>query len=191
MYTTATGPMDASAAYLALRLPAGTKVTYQGTLEEGHGQWLVSPCNCRHCTASAFFGRPARRYELLTLDGRPSPYIHVRHTSVTPVVSEREREYATGTLLPKVAAVHLRKQLRRAFPGVKFSVRTGRGKAMWELSVSWTGGPGRTAVSAVTAPLLATYGPSEERRPARISVTYAGREYHGTPLLAAIALNRA
>ncbi|MFE1190214.1 LPD29 domain-containing protein [[Kitasatospora] papulosa] len=182
---------DATPSYLALRLPAGTKVTYRGTLDEAHGQWLVSPCNCRHCAASTFSGRPARRYELLTLDGKPSPYIHVRHTSVTPAVGSEEAQYAVmSSLQPTIVAVHLRKQLRRAFPGVKFSVRTGRGKKMRELSVSWTGGPGRTAVSAVTAPLLATYGPSEERRPAPVSVTYAGREYHGMPLIAAIALDR-
>ncbi|MFF9436331.1 LPD29 domain-containing protein [Streptomyces sp. NPDC014735] len=186
---TITPATDAS--YLALRLPAGTRVTYRGTLEEAHGEWLVSPCNCRHCAASTFFGRPARRYELLTPDGRPSPYAHVRHTSVTPVVSDREFQYATCRLAPKIVAVHLRKQLRRAFPDVKFSVRTGRGKEMPELSVTWTGGPGRTAVSTVTAPLLHTYGRSEERRPARISVTHAGRDYHGTPSVAAITLNRA
>ncbi|TLQ39179.1 LPD29 domain-containing protein [Streptomyces marianii] len=188
MTTTITDTVDAS--YLALRLPAGTEVTYQGTIAEAHGRWLVSPCNCRHCTASAFLGRPARRYELLTLDGKPSPYLHIRYTSVTPVVSDSERNYAACYLTPKIVAVHLRKQLRRAFPGVKFSVRTGRGKKMWELSVTWTGGPGRTAVSAVTAPLLATYGRSEERRPARISVTHAGRDYHGIPSVAAITLNR-
>ncbi|MEU0374944.1 LPD29 domain-containing protein [Streptomyces sp. NPDC006283] len=93
-------------------------------------------------------------------------------------------------MTPKIVAVHLRKQLRKAFPGVKFSVRTGRDKRLGELSVTWNGGPRRTAVSAVTAPLLATYGASEERRPARISVTCAGRDYHGIPSVAAITLNR-
>jgi hypothetical protein len=181
--------MDAS--YLALRLPAGTKVTYTGTLQEAHGTWLVSPCNCRLCATETLFGRPARRYELLALDGTPSHYVHVRHTSVVPVVGEKERGYALIGVPPKVVAAHLRRQLRRAFPGVKFSVRTGRGRQAWTLSVTWTGGPTRTAVSTVTAPLLANYGRSEERYPARITVTTAGRTHHGTPRVAAITLNRA
>ncbi|MEO3978952.1 LPD29 domain-containing protein [Streptomyces sp. CAU 1734] len=188
---TTTTAATASASYLALRLPAGTEVTYRGTLEEAHGRWLVSPCNCRHCTASALLGRPARRYELLALDGTPSPYLHVRHTSVVPVVSDEERAYATSYLPHKFAAVHLRAQLRRAFPGVKFSVTTGRGTKDGELSVTWTGGPGRTAVSAVTAPLLGTYGRSGNRRAAPIAVTVAGQDRWGTPMLAAITLNRA
>ncbi|MFD7556471.1 LPD29 domain-containing protein [Streptomyces sp. NPDC059835] len=181
----------ADAAYLALRLPAGTKVTYKGTIGEGHGQWLVSPCNCRYCAASAVLGRPARRYELLTLDGKPSEYVHVRYTSVLPVVGLEELEYAAEVLAPKTVAAYLRIQLRRAFPGVTFSVRTGRGKKARELSVTWTGGPRRTAVSAVSAPLLATYGRSEERSPARIAVTVAGRVHCGMPAVAAVTLNRA
>ncbi|MEU5900434.1 LPD29 domain-containing protein [Streptomyces venezuelae] len=179
--------MDAS--YLALRLPAGTKVTYTGTLKEAHGQWLVSPCNCRRCTTATLFGSPARRYELLALDGTPSHYVHVRHTSVIPVVGDKERDYALIGVPPKAVAVHLRKQLRRAFPGVTFSVRTGRGKQAGELSVTWSGGPGRTAVGTVTAPLLANYGRSDERYPARIHITTAGRTYSGTPRINAITLH--
>ncbi|MGW1976722.1 LPD29 domain-containing protein [Streptomyces sp. NPDC001889] len=181
----------ADAAYLALRLPTGTRVTYHGTDRASHGQWTVQPCACRRCTTAAYLGLPARRYELYTADGRPGPLVHVRHTSVTPVAGEAERSEAVCTLPPKHAAAHLRGELRRAFPGVRFSVLTGRGKHWGTLSVTWSGGPGRTAVAAVAAPLLAQFGPGGRHLPRRISVSVAGRAHHGMPLISAVTLHRA
>lgn len=81
--------------------------------------------------------------------------------------------------------------LRQTFPGVKFSVRTGQGKNAHEISVRWSGGPGRTAVSTVTAPLVATYGTGQRRRPQSLTVTVGGRVSSGIPMVAAIRLNRA
>ncbi|MDX3068317.1 MULTISPECIES: LPD29 domain-containing protein [Streptomyces] len=187
MTTVTAQPADA--AYLALRLPAGTRVTYHGTEAAYRGRWTVQPCACRLCAAATLFGRPARRYELYTLDGKPGPLVHVRHTSVTPIVGDAELNEATCAIPAKYAAVHLRKELRRIFPGVKFSVRTGTGKHRGEITVTWTGGPRRTSVSAVAAPLLARFGPGD-RRIARVDVTVGGRRYCGVPMVSAIKLNR-
>ncbi|MFD3422101.1 LPD29 domain-containing protein [Streptomyces decoyicus] len=180
----------AEVAYLALRLPVGTRVVYHGTDAASHGEWTVQPCACRRCAGAAWLGRPARRYELYTADGRPGPLVHVRHTSVTPVPGEEELNEANCAIPTKYAAVHLRKELRRTFPSVKFTVRTGQGKHRQKISVSWTGGPGRTQVSAVVAPLLAQFGPGSRRKPRRISVTVAGRVHSGMPLVEAITLDR-
>ncbi|MFJ1742439.1 LPD29 domain-containing protein [Streptomyces microflavus] len=181
----------ADAAYLALRLPAGTQVTYHGTSAASHGIWTVQPCACRLCTAATLLGRPARRYELYTADGkRRGPLVHVRHTSVTPTMSEDEMGEAVWAILPtKYAAAHLRRVLHDAFPGVKFSVRTGRGRDCWRISVSWTGGPGRTQVSAVAAPLRARFGPGGQRRASAIRVNVAGRPRSGVPLIEEISLH--
>ncbi|GAA3087511.1 hypothetical protein GCM10020000_87940 [Streptomyces olivoverticillatus] len=179
-----------NAAYLALRLPAGTQVTYHGTLTDSHGQWTVQPCSCRRCTWAVWRERPATRYELRATDGSAARLTHVRHTSVTPVPSQTEINEAGKWLVAKYAAVHLRKELRRAFPGVTFSVRTGQGKHRWEITVSWSGGPGRTAVSAVTAPLRAHYGSDGRCRPRAIAVTVGGRTLVGAPMVSAIHLNR-
>ncbi|MFH0246413.1 LPD29 domain-containing protein [Streptomyces sp. HK10] len=179
----------ADAAYLALRLPPGTRVTYHGTDAASHGEWTVQPCACRLCTAATLLGRTARRYELYTLDGKPGPLVHVRHTSVTPVVGSAELNEAGIWLPTKYAASHLRRELRRAFPGVKFSVRTGQRKHRHEITVSWSGGPGRTAVSAIAAPLLARYGNGDRRRPQWISITVGGRSYSGAPIVSAVHLD--
>lgn len=182
----------ADTAYLALRLPAGTRVTYHGTNAASHGTWTVQPCACRLCTAATLLGRPARRYELYSVDGkRRGPLVHVRHTSVTPTMGEDEMGEAVWAILPtKYAAAHLRRLLREAFPGVKFSVRTGQGRERWQISVSWTGGPGRTQVSAVAAPLRARFGPGGQRRARAIRVNVAGRPRSGVPLVEKICLHR-
>ncbi|MEW2434227.1 LPD29 domain-containing protein [Streptomyces caniferus] len=180
----------ADVAYLALRLPAGTRVTYHGTDAAAHGEWTLQPCACHPCTAAALLGHPARRYELYTADGKPGPLVHVRHTSVTPVVGEAELNEAVCAIPTKYAAAQLRKDLRRAFPGVKFTVRTGQGKDRQKISVGWTGGPGRTRVSAVAAPLLAQFGPGDRRNPRHISVTVAGRVHSGMPMVEAVTLDR-
>ncbi|MFI8932393.1 LPD29 domain-containing protein [Streptomyces sp. NPDC053474] len=181
----------ANTAYLALRLPAGTRVTYHGTQAALHGVWTVQPCACRRCAAATLLGQAARRYELYTVDGKPGPLVHVRHTSVTPVVGTAELgEAVCGALPTKYASAYLRKELRKAFPGVKFSVVTGRGKDRWTISVSWAGGPGRTQVGAIAAPLLAKFGPGDRRRPRHISVTVGGRVRTGMPRVSDVVLCR-
>ena len=58
------------------------------------------------------------------------------------------------------------------------------------VTVTWTGGPTRTAVATVAAPLLAAYGGSEYRRARGISVTTGGRTHNGIPSVYAIHLRR-
>ncbi|MFJ4700490.1 LPD29 domain-containing protein [Streptomyces sp. NPDC088768] len=103
-----------------------------------------------------------------------------------------ERNNAAIHLSTKATAVYLRQSLRRTFPGIKFSVRCGpvRAKERYEITVTWSGGPTRTAVATVTAPLLARYGSPEECRPAWASVTLDGRRHYGQPGALAIHLNR-
>lgn len=181
-------------AYRALRLPPGTVVDYRGSVASAHGTWTVQPCACNGCLAGVLLGRPATRYQLLDADRRTPGPGHVRHTSVVPVLSEEERNHAGCSVSTRVTAIHLRRILRAAFPGVKFSVRCGRrdakGLTPFLITVTWAGGPTRTAVATVTAPLLATYGTAEERRARRISVTTDGRTHNGTPSVYAIHLRR-
>ncbi|WP_331752750.1 hypothetical protein OG440_38360 (plasmid) [Streptomyces sp. NBC_00637] len=172
--------------YLALRLAPGTRVLYTGTRAEGHGEGTVHPCSCKRCFLGALLGEPATRYEVRTAD---HTITHVRHTSVQPLVGETELNYASIRLSTKATAAALRQRLRAAFPGVKFSVRCGRDKTRDEITVSWTGGPRGTAVATVTAPFLARYGNSEERRPAWMSVTIGGRVHSGEPNASAIRLH--
>ncbi|MGW1290906.1 LPD29 domain-containing protein [Streptomyces sp. NPDC002586] len=172
--------------YLALRLAPGTLVRYTGTVTKAHAEGTVHPCSCTRCFIGALLGEPATRYEVRTAG---HTITHVRHTSVTPLVGEEERNYGSICLSTKATAAALRQRLRAAFPGVKFSVRCGRDKTRTEITVSWTGGPRGTAVATVTAPFLARYGNSKERRPARISVTLGGRVHSGEPYASAIHLN--
>jgi hypothetical protein len=190
--TSATARRRLAAAYLALRLTPGATVRYVGTATRVHGLATVQPCSCRICADDVLRGVPATRYELRTTDGRSTGVSHVRHTSVIPEPTEDERMHATIGLSTKATAVYLRQLLRRTFPGVKFSVRCGRGRGLqrYEITVTWSGGPNRTAVATVTAPLLARYGNPEECRPAWVSVTVDGRRHHGEPGALAIHLNR-
>jgi hypothetical protein len=189
--TSATARRSLAAAYLALRLAPGATVRYIGTATRVHGLATVQPCSCGICAADVLLGIPATRYELRTTDGRPTGVSHVRHTSVIPVPTEDERMHAAMGLTTKATAVYLRQLLRRSFPGVKFSVRCGRGRGMerYEITVTWSGGPNRTAVATVTAPLLAHYGDVERCRPAWVSVTVDGRRHYGEPGAHAIHLN--
>lgn len=50
----------------------------------------------------------------------------------------------------KATAVEIRKALRAAFPGVKFSLRMERGTGHGYMHLAWTDGPEEAAVSAVT-----------------------------------------
>lgn len=181
-------------AYLALRLPPGTTVEYRGSVASAHGTWTVQPCSCAGCLAGVLSGIPAMRYQLVKPDGHATGPLHVRHTSVVPTLSDEERNHAGFGVSTRVTAVHLRRMLRTDFPGTKFSVRCGRrdakGLAAYEITVTWTGGPTRTAVATLTAPLLATYGDAEHRRAPLISVTTGGRTHNGTPTLHALHLRR-
>ena len=196
MLNTTTSKDITSAAYLALRLAPGTLVDYRGTQATEHGTYTVQPCSCPHCTLRVLTGRPANRYELNTPDGKPAGPIHVRHTSVVPLAGDDELMEAAQWVPTTKAALHLRRMLRRAFPGQTFSVRTGRrstkGNSLShaEITVTWTGGPTRTAVATVTAPLLATYGTRERCRPAWITVPSQGRVYRGLPNVHAVHLDR-
>lgn len=177
--------------YLELRLPPGTVVKYCGSLADEYDTlWTVQPCACRRCMRAVFDGRPATRYKLFSLNGEPLGPRHVRHTSVIPVLSDEENQHAGCFLATKFVSAYLRQELRRAFPGVKFSVRTGQGAKMWRISVRWADGPTETAVATVAAPLLATYGSSESRRPRDISVTVANVHRWGIPQVSAVDLDR-
>lgn len=178
-------------AYRALRLAPGSRVDYHGSVASIHGVCTVQPCACSACFAKVLLGLPASRYQLRTLDGGHVIARHVRHTSVTPLPSPTELNEAVIGVPTKAVAVYLRAQLRRAFPGVTFSVRTGRGKNHRRITVSWTAGPRRTAVSTVTAPLLASFDTPQRFRAQRISVRVGGRTLHGTPMVADIQFNRA
>ncbi|MEY9842492.1 LPD29 domain-containing protein [Streptacidiphilus sp. EB103A] len=180
-------------AYLAMRLNPGTEVEYRGSQAQAHGAWKVRPCSCTGCTARVLLGFPANRYALIAADGTAGPH-HVRHTSVVPVLGEEERMEAGIWLSTRDTALHLRRLLRTAFPATKFSVRCGRrdakGLARYEITVTWTGGPTRTAVATLTAPLLATHGNSTHRRPAAVHVATGGHRHIGTPSAHAIHLDR-
>ncbi|MBZ3908238.1 MULTISPECIES: LPD29 domain-containing protein [Streptomyces] len=180
----ASGPYTAG--YLALRLPAGTWVRHED--DETFRMWSAQPCTCTICMSATLLGAPASHYELRTPDGNAAPLVHVRYTSVIPHLRPDElfQTYATPLTQPQTAA-HLRKMLRRAFPGVRFSVRRRRG---WRLSVSWSGGPSDIEVATVTAPLLADYTTPERRRARPVTVTRFGRTAYGTPLVDVISLNR-
>ncbi|MFI1312907.1 LPD29 domain-containing protein [Streptomyces albidoflavus] len=194
--TSATARRRLATAYLALRLTPGAQVRYVGTATRLHGPATVQPCSCGRCASDILLGIPAARYELRTTDGQPTGVSHVRHTSVIPEPTEEERGYAAIRLSTKATAVYLRQLLRRTFPGVKFSVRCGPKRAKerylerYEITVTWSGGPTRTAVATVTAPLLARYGSPEECRPAWVSVTVDGHRHYGEPGALAIHLNR-
>ncbi|MER0477064.1 LPD29 domain-containing protein [Streptomyces sp. Edi2] len=176
--------------YRALRLTPGARVTYHGSVDAAHGEWTVHPCSCRWCTRDVRRGIPAPRYELRTLEGRTTGPYHVRHTSVTPVIGEEELNQADMRVSTKATAAYLRRQLRAAFPGVKFSVRCGQDRKRGDITVTWGGGPSKTAVHTITAPLLARYDTPDRVRPRAITVTTGGRTYSGTPNAAAIHLGR-
>jgi hypothetical protein len=176
-------------AYLSLRLAPGTAVTYTGTKPAWHrGEWTVQPCACGTCLRKVLLGIPSTRYRLCTAKGTPAGLSHVRHSSVVPVMGEDERQHAGIYLPTRLVALHLRRQLRAAFPGTTFSVRTGTGRANTEITVRWSGPLDRTAVGTVAAPLLATYGNPRSVAARSIGVASNGRTYWGTPIVSAIHL---
>ncbi|MFF9785636.1 LPD29 domain-containing protein [Streptomyces nigrescens] len=182
-------PYPLSAGYMTLRLPAGTRVRYAGDAV-GIRTWAVQPCTCPKCMSAIVHGAPASHYELHPLDGDATPIIHVLHTAAIPLPRPNEiydyRVWAT----PKATAAHLRHELRRAFPGVPFKVRRGRGVKRRQLTVRWRGGPDATEVGAVAAPLLADYTNPDRRLPRMITVTRGGIPHFETPTADAIHLNR-
>ncbi|WP_432139945.1 LPD29 domain-containing protein [Streptomyces sp. bgisy154] len=178
-----------SAAYMALRLPSGTQVRRAGEAVS-RGLWTVQDCTCPACMQATMLGAPASHYELHALGRTVVPLMHVSHTAVVPVLEVDEIfEHCTAITMP-LTATHLRRLLRHAFPGVRFSVRQGKGPDRFRLSVHWAGGPAREAVAAVAAPLLADYATPGRRRPRPISVRRFGRTHTGTPMVDEIRLNR-
>ncbi|MET9779202.1 LPD29 domain-containing protein [Streptomyces sp. NPDC006367] len=184
--TTSPAPDPHTADYLALRLPSGTWTRHVD--DETWRIWITLPCACPLCMSATLLGAPASHYELRTSDGTEAPLVHVRYTSVVPVLRPDElfQTYAPALTLPQTAT-HLRRMLRRSFPGVRFSVRRKHGRM---LTVSWSGDPSEVEVATVAAPLLADYTAPERRRARPVTVTRFGRTTHGTPLVDAIALRR-
>ena len=72
--------------------------------------------------------------------------------SVEEVGMEHIKQTELETLSPAESSRLLKRALKDAFPGTKFSARLSRGTAYGNLHVSWTGGPDREAVEAVTIP---------------------------------------
>ncbi|MCX4784135.1 MULTISPECIES: LPD29 domain-containing protein [unclassified Streptomyces] len=178
-----------AAGYLALRLPAGTWVRYTGDAASRR-LWRVQPCTCLACMSATMHGAPASHYELHALDGGALPLVHIEYTAVIPMPVPNEIYDRHTWLPPKVTATHLRRELRRAFPGVRFSVRRGRGVKSHDLTVRWSGGPGKAEVGVIVAPLLADYTNPTRRRARPVTVTRFGFTEQGTPVVDAIHLNR-
>lgn len=59
---------------------------------------------------------------------------------------------ATVRLTPKETAVHIRKALRAAFPGTKFSLTNSTGTGYGYMHLTWTDGPTSAAVEPVVQP---------------------------------------
>ena len=68
---------------------------------------------------------------------------------------------ATMPASVKDAAAQVRADLKRAFPGVKFSVRKGTGTAAAWVDVTWTDGPNDDMVQNVTDPYQRPGSPVE------------------------------
>ncbi|WP_329020374.1 LPD29 domain-containing protein [Streptomyces sp. NBC_01601] len=177
------------AAYLALRLPSGTWVRRAGDAASSR-MWAVQDCGCPDCVHAAALGAPASHYELRALGGASAALTHVSHTAVVPVPDPDEIFERRTMLTPKAAATHLRRLLRYTFPGVRFSVRRGRGTDRYRLMVRWSGGPGRDEVGAAAAPLLADYATPGRRRPRPIAVQHFGHTHIGTPMVDEVRLER-
>ncbi|MFJ8313998.1 MULTISPECIES: LPD29 domain-containing protein [unclassified Streptomyces] len=94
----------------------------------------------------------------------------------------------------KHVAAELRNRLKKAFPGVKFSVRKGTGTASAWISVHWTDGPDTAEVDEVTRPMQgAQFNGQEDRYETTgntVTVTADGRKITGTPLVDGINNHR-
>lgn len=187
--TSAPAVSNHSAAYLALRLPSGTLVRRAGEAVSS-GVWTVQGCTCLECMQAMMLGASGSHYELHACGGASGPLVHVAHTAVVPILDPDEIFEHCTVISPRATATHLRRLLRRAFPGVRFSVRRGRGRDRFRLSVKWRGGPSQDEVGAVAAPLLADYATPGRRRPRPISVRRFGRTETGTPLVDEVRLDR-
>jgi hypothetical protein len=178
-------------AYTELRLPDGTAVERLADGLDGAVGWTVHPCACSVCLAATWAGQPASRYELRAIgeDGPSKTMVHVQYAAVVPLPGCDEILEARPVLATATAtAAHLRRQLRQAFPGVRFRVRLGRGAQRARFTVRWKGGPSRTEVGVVAAPLLADYTEGR-RRPAAITVSRFGAERQGVPVVTALNLH--
>ncbi|GGR67493.1 DUF3560 domain-containing protein [Streptomyces roseolus] len=94
----------------------------------------------------------------------------------------------------KHVSAELRRRLKKEFPGVKFSVRTGTGTGSAWISVRWTDGPDTKAVDKVKAPLHGAHwdGYSETYVATGnvLTVTVEGEQITGEPLVNGINTHR-
>jgi len=98
----------------------------------------------------------------------------------------------TTRLTAAETAKLLKKQLRTAFKGTKFSVTGSRGTGYGYYSVSWTGGPSSDAVREITRPFEgSSYNGMEDIE--EYNKTFLGFDAEGRPLesgMRGIALSR-
>lgn len=80
---------------------------------------------------------------------------------------------------PKETAKKIRAELKKAFPGVKFSVKTKRYSMGSSISVSWTDGPMDKEVSAITDKFESAGFDSYQDMKTYKTYTYEGKEYRG------------
>ncbi|MGY3341144.1 hypothetical protein ACVW0K_007337 [Streptomyces filamentosus] len=94
----------------------------------------------------------------------------------------------------KHVSAELRRRLKKEFPGVKFSVRTGTGTGSAWISVHWTDGPDTKAVNKLTAPLHGAhwdgYSETYVATDNVLTVTVKGEEITGEPLVNGITTHR-
>ncbi|MGW6416308.1 LPD29 domain-containing protein [Streptomyces sp. NPDC055055] len=93
----------------------------------------------------------------------------------------------------KHVAAELKRQLNAAFPGVKFSVRTGKGTGSAGIDVSWTDGPTDGDVAAIARPMQGStwngYDERYENTGNEVTVTVGGERVTGKPLVNHIGLH--
>lgn len=91
-------------------------------------------------------------------------------------------------------SAELKRQLTTAFPGVKFSVRRGRGTGSAAIDVSWTDGPDREPVEAIAHPMVGSRwnGADDryERTGNQVTVTIDGKRVTGQPVVNHIGCQR-
>ncbi|MFB8402170.1 LPD29 domain-containing protein [Streptomyces sp. NPDC055912] len=93
----------------------------------------------------------------------------------------------------KHVAAELKRRLNAAFPGVKFSVRTGKGTGSAGIDVSWTDGPTDGDVAAIARPMQGStwngYDERYENTGNEVTVTVGGGYVTGKPLVNHIGLH--
>lgn len=93
----------------------------------------------------------------------------------------------TTYISTKHISAELKRRLSAQFPGVKFSVRKDTGTASAWISVSWTDGPGTSAVEAVSRPMQGAQfngmTDSYDRLDNTVTVTINGERVTGKPVV--------